>query len=76
MKMSIRRISIENVIKMLQHSTNGTHKTYKVFFQLVLLLDLPQYQVRLRELGFQQLFFQVSVFEDLLQVLEDVQEDL
>lgn len=42
----------------------------------MLLLGLLQQHVGLREFGLQQLFFQVSVFEDLLQVLEDNQEDL
>lgn len=37
----------------------------------MLLLGLLQQHVGLREFGLQQLFFQVSVFEDLLQVLED-----
>lgn len=51
-------------------------KTYMLFFQFVLLLCLLQYHVCLCEFGFQQLFFQVSVFEDLFQVLEDIQVDL
>lgn len=46
------------------------NKTHELFFQLVLLLRLLQDHVGLRELGVQQLFFQVSVFEDLFQVLK------
>lgn len=51
-------------------------KTYMVFFQLMLLLCFLQQHVCLREFGFQQLFFQVSVLENLFQVLEDIQVDL
>lgn len=58
------------------HSTNRIHKTYELFFQLVLVLDLLHHHVCLREFGLQQLFFQVSVFEHLLQVLEDSQVNL
>lgn len=46
-------------------------QAYKVSLQLVLLLGLLQEHVRLRELGFQQLLLQVSVLEDLFQVLEN-----
>lgn len=51
-------------------------KTYMVFFQLMLLLCFLQQHVCLREFGFQQLFFQVSVLENLFQVLEDIRVDL
>lgn len=47
-----------------------------LFFQLVLLLCLLHHQLRLREFSFQQLFFQVSVLEDLFQVLEEIQVNL
>jgi len=47
-----------------------------LFFQLVLLLNLLQDHVCLREFGFQQLLLQVSVLEDLFQVLEDIQVNL
>lgn len=49
---------------------------YQFFLQPVLLLSLLQYHVCLCELGLQQLLFQISVFEDLLQVLENSQKNL
>lgn len=42
----------------------------------MLVLGLLQQQVGLRQLGFQQLLLQVSVLEDLLQVLENMQVNL
>lgn len=42
----------------------------------MLLLALLQEQVGLRQLGLQQLLLQVSVLEDLFQVLEDTQPKL
>lgn len=47
--------------------------THELLLQLVLLLGLLQEQVGLRQFGFQQLLLQVSVLEDLFQVLEDMQ---
>lgn len=71
------RIRIANMtLKCLWHWTNLIHKTYKLLFQLVLLLCLLQYCVCLRKFGLQQLFLQVSVLEDLFQVLEDNQVNL
>lgn len=43
---------------------------YQLLLQPVLLLGLLQYHVCLCEFGLQQLLFQISVFEDLLQVLQ------
>lgn len=48
-------------------------QTYKLYLQLVLLLSLLQHHVCLCEFGLQQLFFQVPVLKDLLQVLEESQ---
>ena len=74
--MSMRVIyNCKCVIKMLPDKSD-VQETYSLLFKLVLLLCILQKHVGLREFGVQQLFLQVSVLEDLFQVLEDIQVNL
>lgn len=63
-------IRITNML--LEFLTNPLKKTYALLLELVLLFRLLQHHGCLCEFGLQQLLLQVSVLEDLLQVLDDI----